>query len=933
MARMRQMLWYITFPPTVSMLDALLNGADMKDIEEIEDLLSSSSFVSCYDYTSSWFTFSSVSSIRDDQLEGLCEGDGYDKNLTDQVADYITATLSSSTMILDVMYGFCPCKSAFKCWRAGYPLMSCPKSTAGIFYMMKICFKETKITQTIPRTSSKSKAQSTFTLSTMKSKYAMQLLKSSTSHMDRMTATIKTFSENPNCTQFIDATSSSRPQSVEIISTSVRTTTNINKLNPSSKRFSSTFSISATASILSSEEADMDTEENTMSSTYKPTVSMDTSPAGTSDDNTRLKTETIWSGRDFFNLNSQTFSKVTQSPITDAGDSKQRRESRTNFGTLNVHTALKTEAITTVMESTYADITIPSFTSQDGSTSRIEASGTIAKSSKPSNENYEEEEEEQIPAMMSTLTTNENCHETLASSSASAREITKTSTSKVSSLPKQSDKPLISKVDSTPTGSSDFALSTSYARTNSLESATSNKGSAPYNLEGMTTVTSTSLYETQKISTESASPVADWNPEGISTAENRTFSSLIMTSMSHNPLEDVTNVGRGEYSPSEATLTVEGSVPNSVTGSKKVSFDSNANETETSNYEETKTATTKFGDRSHTKRADLITKISKPSSESTSFSHSVAQTLSTAEIATQRSSSMASIADKRPKTEILTTKSERSNTAKSNMKNELPSSTLKGPTSSSSPNSITLSATDFSTGLRFSETTITQRTEVALSVTEEGSETNSSEDAATKTSSLTSTKKPEASSYQTTAATPSASDTSKFNILSKATVIDSSTSPELLSTFIKENTSTPQDTTSKSPSSISTESSETSSYHTTASMPSATNTPEVIIPSKDMSFESSATDSLSGLTKENTAGTSSKHVALPFISNKPSFHRTIGVTFPEIKTSTDFTRLKITITNRKTNIDLPETSTSEYRETTTPTVSEESGEAASITSS
>ncbi|CAJ0600951.1 unnamed protein product [Cylicocyclus nassatus] len=392
------------------------------------------------------------------------------------------------------------------------------------------------------------------------------------------------------------------------------------------ERFSSTFSISPTYSTLSSEQTDMGTEENLTGVAAGDTASSGTS-IGTFSNDFEPRTESTWS-EDDYTSSSEILSEVTQFPATDTSDSKQRGKIGTIFDTLDNQMTLKTRsgAFTTVLGSGYADSTNPFFDSQDGIISEIGASITIGESSESSRKiteeeeenitsesTYEEhtlateklkekEEEKQRPPMTSTLTTNENRHVTHASSSSAftRKETTKTSTSEASSQLELSDKPLSPKVDSTWTDISDFYLSTNQVYTNTLEDINPNKGSTHYNLEDTVTAISTSLYERQEISTESATPIAGQNTEATSTAESRSFYPQA-TSISQEPLEDVTSLGRSEYLDSEARLTLKGPTHNPVTGSKEVSIDSHATETESSNYEET--ATTKLeGEKSRTKR-------------------------------------------------------------------------------------------------------------------------------------------------------------------------------------------------------------------------------------------------------------------------------------------------------------------------------------------
>ncbi|CAJ0600974.1 unnamed protein product [Cylicocyclus nassatus] len=551
--------------------------------------------------------------------------------------------------------------------------------------------------------------------------------------------------------------------------------------------FTSTLSISPTYGTLSSEQTDMGTEENLTGVVASDTASSGTSTGNFSND-FEPRTESTRS-EDDYTLSSEILSEVTQFSATDVSDSKQRGKSETIFGTLSIQTTLKRRSttITTMLGSRYAYTTIPFSDSEDGTISRIEASGTTVDSSvssrkvteeeegnitlettyeehAPATKKFEEKEEEkQRPPMTSTLTTNENRHVTHASSSASTRkETTKPSTSEASNQVELSD-PLSPEAHSTWTDISDFALSTNHAHTSALEDANPNKDSTTYNSEDMTTAIPTSSHERQKISTKSATPDAGQNTEGISTAENRSFYPQTATSISQNPLENATSSGRSEYPTFEATLTVEGSTSNPVTGSKKVSaslnlsktgitssgrsyptfeaastvegstpnlaigtkevsVDSPASKTESSNYKETATTEVE-GEKSRTKRTDLITKTSKSKFESTTSSQSLAQALSTPEVSVESINSTTGIADKRPKTKLSTIEEVRSNpTRAADVNGKLLSFTSQGPTSSSfQQNSITPSASEFSRGHSYLIAIITPTSaDFASSVTEEG---------------------------------------------------------------------------------------------------------------------------------------------------------------------------------------------------------------------
>ncbi|CAJ0600973.1 unnamed protein product [Cylicocyclus nassatus] len=702
----------------------LVRFAEVGQQENLPGLIesyNSTSLVRCYNYPPSWVALLSRNSSKwDTELGNFCGADGYDKNLTDLLAEKITTVISSSTATSLEMSGFCPCRLSEKCLGLFTDVICTTIEETPKIYVISICSKNDWSPPKFPK-----------------------LSKSTTTSKRSLTATTP-ISVYPKCTQFIDATSSSRQQSVVVSSiTAISTRDETTSLNE--KKFPSILSISPTDSILSSKRTDLGIERKSTSA-INETPSLGTSTESFESDSAP-KTESIWSDRDFSTSNSEILSDVTQFPAIDASDSKHRGKSETIFGTLNIQTTLKrgSGAITTVLESRYAYTTIPLFDVEDETTSKVEASSTTGDSSEsskeiteeeegnltsetifeehpPATEKFEEKEEEkQSPAMTSTLTTKENRHVTRASSSDSTKkEATKPSTSEVSSQVELFDKTLSPRVDSIWTEISDFALSINHAHTSTLEDADSKKGSTPYNSGDMTTAIPTSLHEKQKISTESATPIAGQNTEGTSAAESRSFYPQA-TSILQEPLEDVTSSGRSEYLKSEATLTLKGYTHNPVIGSKEVSVDSHASETESSNYEET--ATTKLeGEKSRTKRTDLITKTSKSKFESTTSSHSLAQTLFTPEVSVESIYSTTGITDKRQKTKISTIGEVRSNpTRAADVNSKLLSSKSQGPTSSSfQQNSIIPSASEFSRGHSYLVAIITPaNADFASSVTEE----------------------------------------------------------------------------------------------------------------------------------------------------------------------------------------------------------------------
>ncbi|CAJ0600972.1 unnamed protein product [Cylicocyclus nassatus] len=528
--------------------NALFPLVRFSNLPGLIEAYNSTLLLSCFYYPLSWIDlFSSYPSEWDTKLEDLCGADGYDKSLTDQLAEKITTVISSSTRTPLIISGFCPCRSSEKCSGLFY------RASCRTYYeeppkisVMSVCFENDWISPfpTIPPKLTQTTSKLSLTATTPISVY-------------------------PNCTQFIDTTSFSSQQNVVESSTAAITardeTTSLGK-----KKFSSKFSVSPTDSILSSERTALSNERKSTDATANERPSLGIWSTETFGRDSAPKTESIWSDRDFFNSNSEILSEVTQFPATDATDSKQRGKTGTNVGTLDIQTTLKRRsgAFTTVLDSRYAYATIPFIYSEDGTSTTIEASSTIGDSSKsskeiieeeegnltlettyekhtPASEKFEEKEEEkQRPAMTGTLTTNENRHITRASSSDFIKkQTTKSSTSEASSQLELSDRPLSPRTDSTWTDISDFSLSTNQGYTNTLENINPNKGSSHYNLEDTATAMSTSLYERQEISTESATPIAVQNTEATSIAESRSFYPQA-TSISQNPLENALSSGR-----------------------------------------------------------------------------------------------------------------------------------------------------------------------------------------------------------------------------------------------------------------------------------------------------------------------------------------------------------------------------------------------------